>query len=96
MPTPAPAHAAWQVRRIQRIEKRMEKHKRRVSTKADSDKEEDNVDQLAEDQNHQESTMPPPPAKKKLPFPPVAVWQEKSKCPVNYAKILLDPDSEEE
>ncbi|GLB39189.1 hypothetical protein LshimejAT787_0603510 [Lyophyllum shimeji] len=47
--TPAPAHALWQRRRLERVQKRMEKYKRRQWMCSGNDDDEEEVDQLCED-----------------------------------------------
>ncbi|KAF5383152.1 hypothetical protein D9615_004961 [Tricholomella constricta] len=62
--TPAPPHAPWQRRRLERVQKRMEKYKRREWMRAgddDDDEKEDGEDQLCDESNKEQR----PPAEKK-------------------------------
>ncbi|KAG5341412.1 hypothetical protein C0989_010778 [Termitomyces sp. Mn162] len=54
--TPVPAHAAWQLRRIQRVQKRMDKYKKKAWMCFKDEEVEDTVDQLAGDAPGQKPT----------------------------------------
>ncbi|KAG6907814.1 hypothetical protein DXG01_007296 [Tephrocybe rancida] len=77
--TPAPPHAPWQRRRIERVQKRMEKYKKKAWMCSKDEEVEDTVDQLAED------VKPQPPA------PPKGNWRTKLGRPGAADPVKLPP-----
>ncbi|KAG6860131.1 hypothetical protein C0995_015366 [Termitomyces sp. Mi166 len=56
--TPVPAHTSWQIRRIERIQRRMDKFKKKAWMCCKDEEAEDTVDQLAEDAQGQKPADP--------------------------------------